>query len=55
MDALKARRTERLTSGDDYVEFVHVELMLGDKRGFGGCVKKEVAGAAEESMRKCVG
>ena len=44
---LNARRTERLTGGDDRVEFVHIELVLSGQRGFGGCVEKEVAGAVE--------
>ena len=44
---LNARRTKRLTGGDDRVEFVYVEPVLGGQRGFGGCVEKEVAGAVE--------
>ena len=35
-DMLNARRTQRLTSGDDRVEFVGVEPVLGGPRGFGG-------------------
>ena len=30
---LDARRTERLTGGNDFVEFVRVEPMLGGQRG----------------------
>ena len=49
---LNARRTKRLTGGDDRVEFVYVEPMLGGQRGFGGCVEKEVAGAVEDEVPK---
>ena len=35
---------------DDRVEFVRVEPMLGDKRGFWGCVEREVAGAAMDGL-----
>ena len=45
---LNAPSTERRTGGDDHVEFVRVEPMLGDKCGFGGCVESEVASAAED-------
>ena len=45
---LNARRTKRLTGGDDRVEFVYVEPVLGGQRGFGGCVETEVAGAVED-------
>ena len=44
---MSARRTERLTGGDDPVEFMRIEPVLGGQRGFGGCVEKEVAGAVE--------
>ena len=44
---LNARRTERLTGGDDRVEFGLVEPVLGGQRGFGSCVEKEVAGTVE--------
>ena len=49
---LNARRTKRLTGGDDRVEFMYVEPMLGGQRGFGGCVEKEVAGAMEDEAPK---
>ena len=45
---MNARRAKRLTGGDDRVGFVRVEPVLGDKRGFGHCVEKEVAGAVED-------
>jgi hypothetical protein len=45
---LNARRTERPTGGDDRVEFVCVEPVLGGKHGFGACVEREVADAAED-------
>jgi hypothetical protein len=48
MDTLKDRRTERLMGGDDRVEFVRIELVLG-----GSCVEKEVAAAAELRSRVC--
>ena len=44
---LNARRTKRLTGGDDRVEFVRVKPVLGDQRGFSG-VEREVAGAVED-------
>ena len=44
---LNARRTKRLTGGNDRVEFVRIEPVLGGQRGFWGCVEKEVAGAVE--------
>ena len=44
---LNARRTERLTDGDDRIGFVRIELVLGGQRGFGGCVERDVAGAVE--------
>ena len=51
-DTLNARRTERLTGGDDRAEFVLVELVLGGQRGFVGCVERENACAVvdEEPM-----
>ena len=45
---MNARRTERLAGGDDRVEFVHIEPVLGGQRGFGSCVEREVAGAVED-------
>ena len=45
---LNARRTKRLTGGDDRVDFVGIEPALGGQRGFGGCVEKEVSGVAED-------
>ena len=42
---LNARRTERLTGGDDCVEIVRIEPVLGS---LGGCVEREVAGAVED-------
>ena len=47
---LNARRTERLTGGDDRIEFVRIEPVLGGQRGFSGCVQREreVAGAVED-------
>ena len=45
---LNARRTERLTGGDDRIEFVRIEPVLGGQRGFSGCVEREVAGAVED-------
>ncbi|KIJ93381.1 hypothetical protein K443DRAFT_401912 [Laccaria amethystina LaAM-08-1] len=47
---LNFRRTEILTGGDDHVEFVRVGPALGCKRGFWGCVEREVAGAAEDEV-----
>ena len=49
---LNARRTKRLTGGDDRVEFVYVEPVLGGQRGFGGCVEEEVAGPVEDEAPK---
>ena len=49
---MNARRTEGLTGGDDRVEFVYVEPVLGGQRGFGGCVEKEVAGPVEDEAPK---
>ena len=46
-DTLNARRTERLTGGDDHVEFVRMEPVLGGQCGIGSCVEREVAGAVE--------
>ena len=40
---LNARRTERLTDGDDCIKFVRIERVLGGQRGFWGCVEREVA------------
>ena len=51
---LNARRTKRLTGGDDRVEFVYVEPVLGGQRGFGGCVEREVAGQWRMRNRCCV-
>ena len=48
---LNARRTKRL-GGDDRVEFVYVEPVLGGQRGFGGCVEKEVTGPVEDEAPK---
>ena len=45
---LNARRTKRLTDGDDRTEFVRLEPVLGGQRGFGGCVEREVAVAVED-------
>ena len=46
---LNPRRTERLTGGDDRVEFVRVEPVLGGGQpGFVGCVEREVVGAVED-------
>ena len=45
---LNTRRTERLTGGDDRIEFVRIEPVLGGQRGCGGCVEREVAGATED-------
>ena len=45
---LNARRTERLTGGDDRVEFVRIEPVLGSQRSLGGCVEREVAGVVED-------
>ena len=42
-----ARRTERLTCGDDRVEFVRVKPVLSS-RGLRGCVERDVAGAVED-------
>ena len=42
---LNARRTERLTGGDDRIEFVRIEPVLGGQRGFAGCVEREDAAA----------
>ena len=47
---LNARRTERLTGGDDHIESVRIEPVLGGQRGFGGCVKRKVAGAMEDEV-----
>ena len=44
---LNARRTKRLTGGNDRVEFVRIEPVLGGQRGFGGCVEREVVRAVE--------
>ena len=58
LDLLNARSTERLTGGDGSVEYVSIKPVLGGKRGFGGCVEEEVAGAAADdtsmSIRKGV-
>ena len=51
---LNVRRTERLRSGDDHVEFVRAERALGHERGIGG-VKKEVAGTAEDEESMSTG
>ena len=45
---MNARRTERLTGGDDHAEFVLVEPVLGCQRGFVGGVEREVANAVED-------
>ena len=45
---LNARRTERLTDGDDRIGFVPIEPLLGAQRGFSGCVEREVAVAVED-------
>ena len=45
---LNARRTERLSGGDDRIEFVRIEPVLGGQRGFSGSVQREVAGAVED-------
>ena len=45
---LNARRTERLSGGDDRIEFVRIEPVLGGHRGFSGCVEREVAGAVKD-------
>ena len=47
---LNARRTERQTGGDDCIEFVRIEPVLGGQRGLGGCVEREVAGAVEDGV-----
>ena len=49
---LNPRTTERLTGGDDRVEFVRVEPVLGGQRGLGACVEREVAGAVEDEETK---
>ena len=49
-DMLNAGRAEGLTGGDGRVECVPVEPVLGCKDGFGGCVEREVAGAAEDGL-----
>ena len=45
---LNARRTERLTGGDDRIELMRIEPVLGGQRGFGGCLEREVAVAVED-------
>ena len=45
---LNARRTERLTSGHDRIEFVRIEPVLGGHHSFSGCVEREVACAVED-------
>ena len=45
---MDARRTERLTGGDDRTEFVCIEPVLGGQCGFWGYVEREVAGAVED-------
>ena len=47
---LNARRAEKLTGGDDRIEFVRIEPVLGGQRGFSGCVEREVAVEDEEPM-----
>ena len=47
---LNARRTERPTGGDDRIEFVRIEPMLGGQRGFWGCVEREVVCAVEDEV-----
>ena len=45
---LNTRRTKRLTGGDDRIEFVRIEPVLGGQRGFSACVVREVAVAVED-------
>ena len=52
---LNARTIQRLTGGDDHVEFVGVEPVLGGPRGLGGCVEREVAGQWRMRNRCYVG
>ena len=47
---MNARRTERPTGGDDRIESVRMEPVLGGQRGFGGCVERDVAGAVEDEV-----
>ena len=47
-DTLNTRRTERLTGGDDRVEFLRVEPVLSGQRGFGGCLEREIAGTVKD-------
>lgn len=47
-DMSNVQRTGRLTRGDDCVESVCVEPVLGGQRGFGGFAEREVAGAGED-------
>ena len=47
-DTLNAQRTERLMGGDDRVEFVRIEPVLGGQRGFVGCVEREIAAVVDE-------
>ena len=51
---LNARRTGRLTDGDDRIGFVPIEPVLGCQRGFGG-VEREVAGAVEDQAPMLAG
>ena len=36
--------------GDDCIEFVCIEPMLGGQRGFWGCVEREVVCAVEDEV-----